>query len=166
MSLIPQRIVLAASLPSATQPKVSVAIVLDDYDQNPIPKSFTTDDKIAGYVRIEVSGNTAFDAVTINLEGKETLFCLRKQADCKAKAANKGGSLLRSTIKYCPKAFAQRAGTAVRSRIGKFEIWPEEWRLNIDFLMSIIFSISPGAHTEAAETIATIIIVYSSSSSS
>ncbi len=55
-----------------SQPKkVTLAIVLEHFDNLLIPKTFATEDEVGGYVSMEMPENTVFDAVSIILQGSQ-----------------------------------------------------------------------------------------------
>lgn len=49
--------------------KVALAITLEYFDNPSVPKTFATEDEVGGYVSMEMPESTAFDAVSITLEG-------------------------------------------------------------------------------------------------
>ena len=49
--------------------KVALAITLEHFDNLSLPKNFATEDEVGGYVSMEMPESTAFDAVSITLEG-------------------------------------------------------------------------------------------------
>ena len=60
-----------------SQPKkVALAITLEHFDNLSVPKTFATGDEVGGYVSMEMPESTAFDAVSITLEGSHpTSLC-------------------------------------------------------------------------------------------
>ena len=53
-----------------SQPKkVALTITLEHFDKLSVPKTFATGDEVGGYVSMEMPESTAFDAVSITLEG-------------------------------------------------------------------------------------------------
>ena len=60
-----------------SQPKkVALAITLERFDNLSVPKTFATEDEVGGYVSMEMPESTAFDSVSITLEGSHpTSLC-------------------------------------------------------------------------------------------
>ena len=60
-----------------SQPKkVALAINLEHFDDLSVPKTFATEDEVGGYVSMEMPESTAFDSVSITLEGSHpTSLC-------------------------------------------------------------------------------------------
>ena len=60
-----------------SQPKkVALTITLEHFDNLNVPKTFATEDEVGGYLSMEMPESTAFDAVSITLEGSQpTSLC-------------------------------------------------------------------------------------------
>ena len=54
--------------------KVALAITLEHSDNLSVPKTFATEDEVGGYVSMEMPESTAFDAVSITLEGSHPTY--------------------------------------------------------------------------------------------
>ena len=52
--------------------KVALAITLEHFDNPSVPKTFATEDEVGGHVSMEMPESTAFDAVSITLEGSHS----------------------------------------------------------------------------------------------
>ena len=50
--------------------KVTLTITLEHFDNASVPKTFATGEEVGGYVSMEMPEHTAFDAVSITIEGK------------------------------------------------------------------------------------------------
>ena len=53
--------------------KVTLTITLEHFDNPSVPKTFVAGDEVGGYVSMEMPDPTAFDAVSITLNGNQSM---------------------------------------------------------------------------------------------